>query len=297
MKSLSLILSSSNYFEPCVRTIKAALYDCFIFSCKALERVIIADFGGEIPCFNNVPVKVQALTYCIGRPHSRHTYWYNWVTIRLIYISLQTERKAMNKQIKKYLPAFRQQMDKLVILNDEEWTVFESYLTLRTLLKKDHFTRSGEVCKELGFILKGSVRLYHIKDGEEITGYFCLNNEFISSYTSFLKQIPGLPYIQALENTLLITLSFNAMRKLLNHPVTAYKMERFGRLIAENLVFCYEDRMQGFVTQSPEERYATLLHSNPRMLQHIPQHYLANYLGITATSLSRIRKRIFEPGK
>jgi CRP-like cAMP-binding protein len=204
------------------------------------------------------------------------------------------DTKAMNKQIEKYLPAYRQQMDKWVILNDGEWAVFKSYLTLKTLAKKDHFTRSGEVCEDLGFILSGSVRLYHVKDGEEITGYFCLNNEFISSYTSFLKQIPGLPYIQALETTLLITLSFNAMQELLNHPVTAYKMERFGRLIAENLIFCYEDRMQGFVTQSPEERYITLLHRNRRVLQHIPQHYLANYLGITATSLSRIRKRIFE---
>lgn len=203
----------------------------------------------------------------------------------------------MDKQREQYLPIFRQQMDKWVVLNDDEWGVFTKHLVLKTLSKKDHFIQSGEVCKDLGFILSGSVRLYHVKDGEEITGYFCLNNEFISSYTSFLKQKPSLPYIQALENVLLITLSYTALQQLLNHPVTAHKMERFGRLIAENLIFCYEDRMQGFVTQSPEERYATLLNSNSRILQHIPQHYLANYLGITATSLSRIRKRIAAPGR
>jgi CRP-like cAMP-binding protein len=204
---------------------------------------------------------------------------------------------VMDKKIEKYLPVFRQQMDRWVILNDKEWAVFSNYLTLRKLGKKEHFTRAGEVCKELAFILSGSMRLYHVKDGEIITGYFCLNHEFISSYTSFLKQQPGLPSIQALENVVLITLSYNDMQILLNDPVTAYKMERFGRLIAEDLIFCYEERMQGFLTQTPEERYATLINNHPQMLQHIPQHYLANYLGITATSLSRIRKRIFEPGK
>ena len=203
----------------------------------------------------------------------------------------------MDTQIEKYLPVFRQQMDKWVIFNDEEWIVFTKYLNFKALHKKDHFTRAGNVCKELGFILSGSVRLYHVKDDEEITGYFCLNNEFISSYKSFLKQEPGLSYIQALEDTLLITINHKDLHQLFNNPVTAYKMERFWRLIAEHLICCYEERVQAFVTQTPEERYATLLNSNSRMLKYIPQHYLATYLGITPVSLSRIRKRIFEPGK
>lgn len=199
--------------------------------------------------------------------------------------------------MEKFLPVFRQQMDKLVIFSDEEWAVVTPFLNFKALHKKDHFTRAGEVCKELGFILSGSVRLYHVKDGEEITGYFCLDNEFISSYKSFLRQKPGLSSIQVLEDTSMITFSHDALQQLLNHPLTACKMERFGRLIAEQLICCYEDRVQAFVTQNPEERYASVLNNNPRILQHIPQHYLANYLGITAVSLSRIRKRIFKTVK
>jgi CRP-like cAMP-binding protein len=185
-----------------------------------------------------------------------------------------------------YLPAFRRQMDKWVILNDEEWSIFSSYLKLRVLRKKEHFTRSGEVCKKLGFILSGSLRLYHVKDGAEITGYFSLNNEFISSYKSFLKQEPGIPYIQALEDVVLITIDHSALLQLWDHPVSGHKMERIGRLIAEELVFCYEDRLEAFATPTPEERYASVLNNNPRILKHLPQHYLANYLGITPTSLS-----------
>jgi CRP-like cAMP-binding protein len=203
-------------------------------------------------------------------------------------------RQVMDAQIEKYLPVFRQQMDKLVIFNDEEWAIITTHLNLKVLHKKDHFTQAGDVCKELGFVLFWSMRLYHVKDGEEKTGYFCMNNEFISSYKSFVKQVPGLPSIQALEDTLLITFNHNGLQQLLDNPVTAYKMERFGRLIAEHLVCCYEDRVEAFVTQSPEERYAAFLNGNPRILQHIPQHYLANYLGITPVSLSRIRKRILK---
>jgi CRP-like cAMP-binding protein len=201
----------------------------------------------------------------------------------------------MDQQLEKYLPIFRQQLDKWVIFTEEEWAILAKQLTFRSLLKKAHFTQAGEVCQELGFILSGSMRLYHVKDGAEITGYFCLNNEFISSYKRFLTQAPGIPFIQALESTLLITFRQAAWQQLLAHPVTAHKMERLGRLIAEQLIFCYEDRVQAFVTQTPEERYATLLTSNPRVLHHVPQHYLANYLGITPVSLSRIRRRLFKP--
>jgi CRP-like cAMP-binding protein len=203
----------------------------------------------------------------------------------------------MDKQIEKYLPIFRAQMDKLVVFNDEEWAIFTNYLSLKSLRKKECFIQSGDVCKQIGFIISGSVRLYHIKNGEEITSYFCLDNEFISSYKSFLKQERSISSIQVLEDTLLITFTHKAVQQLLANPVTAYKMERFGRLIAEYLICCYEDRVQSFVTQTPEERYSALLISNSPMLQRIPQHYLANYLGITPVSLSRIRKRIFEPVK
>lgn len=209
--------------------------------------------------------------------------------------SLLFTSHVMDKQLEKYLPAFRQQLAKWVFFTDEEWALLTNQLQLRSLAKKAHFTQAGEVCQELGFILTGAVRLYHVKDGEEITSYFCLNNEFISSYKSFLKQVPGSSFIQALEATLVITFSHSAIQQLLAHPLTAYKMERFGRLIAEELVFCYEDRVQAFVTQTPEERYASLLTNNPRVVQHIPQHYLATYLGITPVSLSRIRRRLVAP--
>lgn len=73
------------------------------------------------------------------------------------------------------------------------------------------------------------------------------------------------------------------------------KWERFGRLVAEYLAIGLEERMAGLLILSPEERYLELLESNKqKIVERIPQHYIANYLGITPVSLSRIRKRVIK---
>ncbi len=203
----------------------------------------------------------------------------------------------MDPQVKIHFDTFRLELEKLVTFTNEEWALFEPHLKLRRLKKKELFTEVGKVCTEVGFIVSGSIRFYHVKDGQEITNYFCLDNEFVSSYKSFLVQQPSHTCLQALEDCTVIVFTYNSIQQLLEDPSMALKMERFGRKIAEYLICCYEDRVLAFVVQTPEERYMSLLNSNSRILQRIPQHYLANYLGITPVSLSRIRKRMFEPAK
>ena len=187
---------------------------------------------------------------------------------------------------------FRTALAQFVVFNEEEWQAFTQHLKFSSLKKKDHFITEGTVCDQVGFILKGSVRYYYIKDGTELTGYFSFENDFTSSYKSYLKQQPSLNYIQALEDTSLITFSYAAMQKMLDNPLLAYKMERFGRLIAEYLICCYEERISSFVAQTPEERYLRMMETDRHIFQRIPQHYIANFLGITPVSLSRIRKRV-----
>src|ERR1700712_6135554 len=96
---------------------------------------------------------------------------------------------------------FREQLKKYVDFNEAEWIVFAPYLSFITLKKKKNFIEPGIICKDVGFIVKGSVRYYHVKDGEEITGYFSFENEYLSSYKSYLTDLPGIVYIQALEDT------------------------------------------------------------------------------------------------
>jgi CRP-like cAMP-binding protein len=192
------------------------------------------------------------------------------------------------------LTNFRCQISKYVEFTDEEWSVFKGHLDFKSLKKKKLFAEPGIVCDYFGFITSGSVRYYNVKDGEEITGYFSFENEFVSSYKSYLTREPSQNYIQALEDTEFITISYDNMQQMLANPLLAYKMERFGRLVAEYYLICYEDRMTSFITKSPEERYLNLLSTGREILQRMPQHYIAHFLGITPVSLSRIRRRILE---
>ncbi|MDP9077227.1 MAG: Crp/Fnr family transcriptional regulator [Bacteroidota bacterium] len=192
---------------------------------------------------------------------------------------------------------FREQLKKYVEFNEAEWIVFAQHLSFSTLKKRKHFVEPGMTCKDIGFIVAGAVRYYYVKDGEELTGYFSFENEYVSSYKSYLTQTPAVSYIQALTDTELITITHKNMQLMLANPMLAYKMERFGRLVAEHYLICYEDRVSGFVTKTPEERYMDLLSTGREILQRMPQHYIAHFLGITPVSLSRIRRRILVEAK
>ena len=202
----------------------------------------------------------------------------------------------MNIPTPDQLVLFRKQLTKFVTFSDEEWKVYEQYLGYAFYKKKQHFLNAGSICNYYGFILKGSVRYYYVKDGIELTGYFNYENEFIGSYKSFLTGSIALNNIQCLEASEIILISKENMDLMLNNPVISHKIERLGRLMAEYIVMCYEDRTNSFVVQTPEERYLQLLETGKEILQKVPQHYIANYLGITAVSLSRIRKRITKQG-
>ena len=195
------------------------------------------------------------------------------------------------------LQNFRDQIKKYVDFNEAEWIIFSQHLAINLLKKKHYFATPEKICDKVGFIASGSVRYYHIKDGQDITGYFSFENEFVSSYKSFLTGLPGYTYIQALEDTWFITFTRKGLDEMLANPMLAYKMERFGRLIAEQYLCCYEDRVVAFITQTPEERYLQLLSTGREILQRMPQHYIANYLGITPVSLSRIRRRVLVGAK
>jgi len=191
-----------------------------------------------------------------------------------------------------HLTIFRKSIEQFVLFTDEEWAIFSEHLYTREIKKRALFIGAGKICAEVGLILSGSFRFYLNKDGIEISNYFCFEGELISSYKSFLQQEPGLTNIEAMEDAVVICFHHKGLTQLINDDRIAYKMERFGRLVAEYLVCCYEERLITFVTKTPEERYMELLYKQPGLLQRIPQYYVANYLGITPVSLSRIRRRL-----
>jgi CRP-like cAMP-binding protein len=199
----------------------------------------------------------------------------------------------MHKPSPLHLQQYRSHLKRFTEFTDKEWEIFSNVLYLKRLRKKDLLVSAEKICNEVCFISSGSFRIYFIKDGIEFSTYFCFQNELISAYPSFLKREPAGVYIECMDAAELVCFSYESLQKLLSDDRVAFRMENYGRKIAEYLICCYEERVLSFLSQTPEQRYLHLLETQPDFLQKIPQHYLANYLGITPVSLSRIRRRIF----
>ena len=180
---------------------------------------------------------------------------------------------------------FRQFTD----FNDSELKIIMPYFEMRKFKKKAILLEIGKVSNEVFYIIKGCIRLYCEKDGEELSTYFFTENMFAGSYDSFLSRRPSKVAIETLEECEVLVLSHEAQEKLYDiFP----KMNEFIRKAIEQRFVLLHDLFISYILNSPEERYLMLQKDRPELLQRIPQHQIASFLGVTRVSLSRIRNRI-----
>lgn len=185
----------------------------------------------------------------------------------------------------------KQQLHKYISLDGYEINEFCSRLSVKMLKRKEFLYREGQICKSVVFVANGCLRYYYLKDGEEQTMQFFLENAWYTDYESFLTEKPSLQYIQALEPTTLLILTKLKLYELYEaHP----KIERFGRIMAENAYLGSRKNNLQHLILSPEERYLKLIQERPKVIERVALKYIASYLGIKPESLSRIRKRIFD---
>ena len=161
-----------------------------------------------------------------------------------------------------------------------------SLVKQRTLRKKDHFLREGEVCRSVGFIKQGYIRLYYLLEGEDITKDFNFEGDFCGSNASLTTQAPSRFNIVAMEDLLMDEIS----RSDLYHLYDKYKsFERLGRLVMEKMFDRKEQRESAFLQDDAEKRYRDLLKNKPQIAQRVPLKYIASYLGVSAETVSRLR--------
>ena len=167
---------------------------------------------------------------------------------------------------------------------------FSNSKILLKLAAKEFLIVEGEICSKLAFIQQGELRMfYKTQDGKEINIEFFFENDFVTSYQSFIKQRPNKYFIQALTDCELITISYDALQ---NAYANSFYWQKFGRIIAEIVYSFAEQRSESFLFQNAEERYLTLLRNRPNIFEKIPLYHIASYLGIERESLSRLRKKL-----
>jgi CRP-like cAMP-binding protein len=194
-------------------------------------------------------------------------------------ITLETGLKELKKQVNAF-----------VKMDDTAWQMLEPHCSI-VMYKKYHcFATEGKKANEVALIIDGMFRHYYTREGEEKTTYFYFEKHFMSSYISCITQQPSHITIQALSDAVCIVFPYSIMAALFEKDMG---WQKFGRLIAEYLATGLEERMVSLLLQNPEERYINLLNGNKqKIIERIPHHYIANYLGITPVSLSRIRNRV-----
>ena len=173
--------------------------------------------------------------------------------------------------------------------NDEQ--EFIKILEVKKYSKKEFILKEGQICDKIFFINSGSARDFFNIDGAEKTVQFFFGDSWFTDYNSFLTGEPTLENLQAIEPCEVVHFKKSDLYKLyVTNPV----FERVGRVMAENAFIRLMNLTTMRTNQDPEERYLNLLKQRPEVVERIPQHYIASYLGLQPQSLSRIRKRIFE---
>jgi|JI10StandDraft_1071094.scaffolds.fasta_scaffold43367_5 CRP-like cAMP-binding protein len=185
----------------------------------------------------------------------------------------------MSKELKGFF-------ENLVPLEPAVWADMEKIIQKKSLKRKEYFLREGDVCKRLGFIVKGYVRVFYTVNGEETTKDFNFENSFCGSYASFSLQQPSLFNSVAMEDTILYTLGREDLFRLFDkHPA----LQKVGRLSIEQMFIRKELREASFLLHTAQQRHDELISFFPDITSRVPLKHLASYLGIRPETLSRIR--------
>ncbi|KAA0990923.1 Crp/Fnr family transcriptional regulator [Dyadobacter aurulentus] len=169
-----------------------------------------------------------------------------------------------------------------------EWQKFSHLFTREEVPARTVLLKEGDVARKIYFIEKGCFRLSFNNDGKDITFQFFFENEGISSAESFRYDQPSLYSIESLEPSIVHTLTKTDYFKIIENSLLI--KQNIEEQLIQRLLYI-EKLFLSRIKNSPEERYQELLEQYPQILQRVPQHYIASFLGITPVSLSRIRNR------
>ena len=166
----------------------------------------------------------------------------------------------------------------------------KSGLRVVELQPKHFFIHANVIQQEIGFVFQGLIRAFYIDNqGNEITVNFVQENRYATHYTAFITRTPGKYYFQCIEPTILVNLSYD-------HIQTGYDkfpdIERYGRLIAEEVLKFQQKRIESFLFDTAEQRYLDFIKENPDLFNRVSLSHLSSFFGMERQTLTRIRQKL-----
>ena len=189
----------------------------------------------------------------------------------------------------KYISELKLKIESYAQISVESWSLIESIIKFQELEKDEILLRNGQIAKNIHFVCKGALRAYVTDyDGNIYNKNIFLETDFAGSTVSYLLSTPSNFTLEALENTILISLDYKKYRQFIDNNIDLKNF--YIAYLENNWVIEKEQREVSLVMENATERYLKLLSKHPNIDQRIQQLHLASHLGITPTQLSRIRK-------
>lgn len=186
----------------------------------------------------------------------------------------------------------RKSIGQVISLTDDELSALCSVFEYKRLQKNEFLLKEGQVCDFIGLVSYGVVIYFKtLENGDEVTIHFAFEGDWVNNNVSRLSNSPSTINIKAIEDSELLIIK---QKDILDLYLQIPKIERLGRILTEQAFIKFVEQTIDFQTLTAKERYENLLKNYPEIFQKVQLYHIANYLGIAAKSLSRIRKEIFD---
>lgn len=189
---------------------------------------------------------------------------------------------------------FRAFISNFPFLKADETEIIVEHTVLQEFEKGTVLLKEGSISTKCYAIIRGCVREYYIKDGVEKTTAFFTEGQSVNSFSSYTNQSPSKHYLQCAEDCLLTVGSQSLVDQMCERIP---RLTEFIKNELEKDAGALQERMASFMTSSPAERFSDLMKNSPGLMNRVPQHQIASYLGVTPESLSRIKKRAYAKEK
>lgn len=178
-------------------------------------------------------------------------------------------------------------------LTEEKWHKYTSYFNRLEVPAKTILLEEGEISKKLFLIEKGCIRVwFNNNNGKDLTTQFFFENQSVASIESFMKKFASPVVIETIESSVVWWISKNDLDKILNEIKEIPELrDRLFNMLFER-TFDYMKHFVSFIKDSPTQRYLNLIEERPEIVQRVPQHYIASYLGVSTVHLSRIKSKL-----
>jgi len=181
-------------------------------------------------------------------------------------------------------------MSKFTSLTDEEQYAIAENINIEDFKKGTILLRQGEVPTKCYFVLQGCLRQYSIDEkGKEVTSNFYTEEQSIAIFNHHKLDKSSAYTFMCLEDSVVVVGDLETEKDTYNKYT---QLETMARKMIEENFGQVQDEFAAFIASAPEDRFKALLVKRPSLVDRVPQHQLASYLGITPESLSRIKKRL-----